>query len=1128
MGTKPAQTNLECLVASAILLVYALPSLRAYGYDAFDWSAASGTVTVPAGKSYLVTESDIAYVNGLTGVTVAGASGETPMGELVFTGETPPTVALFGTGRVVKRSTHSWALTTAISSFTGFYVLEGGVTSTDLRYQLGSTDSSAGGVVISNGATVVMSAVNGTDAQKNQFNWRPLYLSGAGAPGQNGALVTSGNAGAWNFTRKVVLLSDAKIHLVRESYFLGGEGGLDLGPYTLTVSGTGPMDIRENTVVTGTGNIALEPNGYLLVYPAGRLTKDGAGALELKAGARYTFYNDTDPQDRPILVTGANAILNHVEQYAYGVNSQGWHGWNDAYNEQRAPITFAADGTSLRLDARDIRCQLKISGRISGPGSVKIGEYSYGAGRIVFACPTNDYTGYTYVTGGKGAHLVAAASNSVPSYAGVTCLYSRVSAMLSDDASTWCEAALKRLAFEGTWENLATLALNTANLTGKSYRVDGAEWEASAPAGKLWSLGHDGAGVMTLDGPIARGNTFATYAGTLLMSGSQYAVANLVTAGDTQSEGGTLVIADADVVLTNEFRVGSFKSEYVAPSPIAHAVISNATVRIGELSAANEFIGASQGIHVGRSGDGTLDICAGSVVTARVENSNASQTHAAVFQKDSHVTAWGTGHGSSDGATLNHIGRFGYGYWNVDGDSTLDFLGYTAIASWGGGTARQYDAQGILDITGGTVTHKAHASENQGIIGGKSYFATANLGASWGAIRVAGDGKLQTSYGITFYIGLGGNHSESHLVLDGDDAAVELGNGLTFNGGDNTRSFLDLYAGSLQGNIFRKEHSSGTATYLNFNGGTFRPSGWGNELFGTPEGNNTPDRVTIYERGAVFDMYNKVNYVSVPMQKPSGKGILEAPVPAALSDVTFVGPPMIHVKAVDGGDGATLWPVWNRATGKLTSIRVISPGFDYDNGATVVVRYGTQSWSTAAVMGEVPGGPLIVKGIECLELKATNTWSGGTIISDTASIKSVCDWAIPSNTVLTLNGGKLNLNNKQAIFAGVRGTGGTVQNGTVKIADVWKYDAADYIAGMKTALTGSIEFLPGAKVEVENPELLLSDEARNCRSVKFIMATAITGTPEFVVPASVPAAWFKQDGNSLVFGVQKGLSVIVR
>ena len=1126
MKTGTMATHSGLLMALSVACSFA--ALSAHAYDEFDWSAASGTVTVPAGKSYLVTESDIGYVNGLTGITVSGGSGETAMGELVFTGSTVPTVAISGAGRVVKRSTHNWTLSTAISSFTGFYVLEGGVTSTALRYQLGSTDSSAGGVVISNGATVVMSAVNGADAEKNQFNWRPLYLSGDGAPGQNGALVTSGNAGAWNFTRKVVLLSDAKIHLVRESYFLGGVGGLDLGPYTLTVSGTGPMDIRENTVVTGTGNIAISPNSYLLVYPDGRLTNDGTGVIELKNGARYAFYNDVNPQDRPILVTGTNAILNHVEQYAYGVNSQGWHGWSDAYNEQRAPITFAAEGTSLRLDARDNRCQLMVSGRISGPGSIKIGEYSYGAGRFVFACPTNDYTGSTWVGGGKGAFLVAAASNSIPNYASVTCTHSRISAKLSDDGSTWCEDALRRLAFEATWGSWGTPAIYTGDLTDKAYQVDGAAWEAAAPAGKLWSLGHDGEGVMTLDGPIARGDTFATYDGTLMMTGSQYSVANLLAVADTGHEGGTLVIADADVILTNEFRVGGFTTNLVAPAGIAHAMISNATVRIGSLSSANEFIGASQGIHVGRVGDGTLDICAGSVVTARVENGNANQAHAAVFQKDSHVTAWGTGHNANDGAALNHIGRFGYGYWNVDGDSTLDFLGYTAIASWGGGTARQYDAQGILDITGGTVTHKAHASENQGIIGGKSYFATANLGASWGAIRVAGDGKLQTSKNITFYIGLGGNHSESHLVLDGDDAAVELGNGLTFNGGDNTRSFLDLYAGSLQGNIFRKEHSSGTATYLNFNGGAFRPSGWGNELFGTPEGNNTPDRVTIYERGAIFDMYNKVNYVSVPMQKPSGKGILEAPVPEALSDVTFVGPPMIHVKAVDGGDGATLWPVWDRATGKLTSIRVISPGFDYDNGATVVVRYGTQSWSTAAVVGEVPGGPLIVKGIECLELKATNTWSGGTIICDTASIKSVCDWAIPSNTVLTLNGGKLNLNNKQAIFAGVRGTGGTVQNGTVKIADVWKYDAADYIAGMKTALTGSIEFLPGAKIEVENPELLLSDEARNCRSVKFITATSITGTPEFVVPASVPAAWFKKDGNSLAFGVTKGLSVIVR
>ena len=476
---------------------------------------------------------------------------------------------------------------------------------------------------------------------------------------------------------------------------------------------------------------------------------------------------------------------------------------------------------------------------------------------------------------------------------------------------------------------------------------------------------------------------------------------------------------------------------------------------------------------------------------------------------------------------MNFIANAGYGYWNVAGGS-LDLLGYTSIVHWGGGNACQYDAQGILDVTGGMVRNGAHAAADNAVTGTKSCLMTTRAGAGWAAIRVAGSGKMETSQGVPFYLGTGGNYCESHLILDGEEASVVLGSGVTFNDGDKTRSFVDLYAGSLQGNLFqRAPNKPNSVSYLNFNGGSLRPSGWGNSLFGVAANDNALTRVTVYERGAVFDMYNHNNYVDIPIECPSGKGIVEAPVPEGLENETFIGPPMVHVKAIDGGDGATLWPEWDRATGKLTGIRVISPGNGYDNGATVVVRCGTKTWSAPAVVGKVPGGPLTVKGITSLELRATNTWSGGTVICDTASLVAWCDWAIPSNTVLTLNGGMLNLRNNKAIFAGVRGTGGEVKNGSIKISDVWKYDAADFIAGMQTVVKGNIEFLPGSKIEIANPELLLDRTEPAKRSVKFLTATSISGTPEFVVPGSVPA-WFKMDGNTLSFGVRKGFLMIFR
>jgi hypothetical protein len=76
-------------------------------------------------------------------------------------------------------------------------------------------------------------------------------------------------------------------------------------------------------------------------------------------------------------------------------------------------------------------------------------------------------------------------------------------------------------------------------------------------------------------------------------------------------------------------------------------------------------------------------------------------------------------------------------------------------------------------------------------------------------------------------------------------------------------------------------------------------------------------------------------------------------------------------------------------------------------------------------------------------------------------------------------------------------------------------------------ITGNVEFLPGSKIEIANPELLLDETEPVKRSVKFVSATSILGTPEFVVPDSLPA-WFKLNGNTLSFGVRKGFLMIFR
>ena len=114
------------------------------------------------------------------------------------------------------------------------------------------------------------------------------------------------------------------------------------------------------------------------------------------------------------------------------------------------------------------------------------------------------------------------------------------------------------------------------------------------------------------------------------------------------------------------------------------------------------------------------------------------------------------------------------------------------------------------------------------------------------------------------------------------------------------------------------------------------------------------------------------------------------------------------------------------------------------------------------------------------------------------TLKVRCDWAIPSNTVLTLNSGAiLDLNDKEITFCGLNGTGGTVENGALKLTGEWVVDA------VKLAADGdSGEF--DADIEINDLKVSISDEtllgADTWKYVLFSVAEnrSITGIPQSV------------------------------
>ncbi|MCQ2392116.1 MAG: hypothetical protein MJ240_11895 [Kiritimatiellae bacterium] len=220
-------------------------------------------------------------------VSVTAAEGSEP--EMVaFVSLGKPT-----TGTLRKRGAGFVMSSPVMTNFTGTVLIEEGAMCAEGPGAFGPADDTAGPMVISNGATLVIAGHKETMAAYGMNIWNPITVEGSGVNGI-GAIynktieVTSRQAIKGGLT----LTGDTLIGSV-SSYELGDMAKITapyrLNGHTLTVSGGSGIMI--NTAVIEPGNVVLTNKSTLRIQSELTLQGDASSSLTVHSGSAMATYN---------------------------------------------------------------------------------------------------------------------------------------------------------------------------------------------------------------------------------------------------------------------------------------------------------------------------------------------------------------------------------------------------------------------------------------------------------------------------------------------------------------------------------------------------------------------------------------------------------------------------------------------------------------------------------------------------------------------------------------------------------------------------------------------------------------------------------------------------------------------
>lgn len=1133
---------------------------------AFDWSTASGSVTVPAGTTYVATEADMAFVNALSSVTIEGApasetavdgepAGATEAGVLEFRNCTtfPKSGLLRGAGVVKKTGDDSWDFAVTNSEFDGDFRICGGRVVTTTAGAFGkTTKGTTGAVYVESGASLKIAST------AVKFAYRPIHIAGTGFTGTGSDSADKAlniDTAASSAVGLLYMDADATVFVRNNSnhYWLGDVGnpfGDNSGGSRLCTEGhaltkTGKMDwYLLRLTVEGTGRL-VNAEGRVVLRENANLGPADAAPFEIQTATSFLFFNNPWSVLRPLRVTAALNVI-------YGTNSTYPNAWpllTTNVCNWAGPVVLDGADASLKIrltresdsytkDRAHDR-QLSFMGALTGEGSLVVGSADRtGCGRVMLG-GRNTYTGTTTVYGGDSSRLLACWHDSIPDYAKTTVDRGYVAARLGvgPDGTTerWPKDKLFAFRNTATFRDGGAFAIDATECPDGLFELTAKEllahderpdigWGAAGGTVRITSEADD---VLPICPNASRGTLELTGTGTFEMVGTNEIAS--VAGEATNAEARVFVTGGATVRQGKQpvflGRANDYTESPFYPKAAGRLVVANAAwlSTVTDCPTDGSQAALREGaLYVGSYGAGILDVRDGGLVSNKVVvGGGAYQQGGARGNGAVYVGAGGRLHVMAGGSAYQFasmLGMGGFGYLQVEAGAQVETESWFAVGGYGTGVLHQY---------GGTFTH-TDSLRVQGLNNGN------------GVLYVAG-GTCAIKKALFVASGNSANTTESRgaVTVDGPDAQLEAEDaylGASKHGAN--RAWLNLNNGGRAhvNRLVPYEAAAEGSVYVGFDGGTVRRTSWSNFVHVYP----SRVRLSVYEKGAAFDCAcDTVISSEAPLAGRVAGGIQSIDA-SAVTNGFWIGAP--YVSITGDGEGASAVADWDPVARRLKGVKLTSHGWGYTADKVKITlftshRSETLTNRTDAVcvsVGDNAIGGLTKLGPKALTLTATNSWQKWTQV-DAGTLVAGSNGAIPSGTELRLNGGTLDLGGFDAdperplTFAGLAGTGGTAVNGAVRLTGVWEISAKRFLARETTKLDGTLDLSGVTEIRLVDVDALDGVDADASRTLSLVMATTVIW-PEKLTFTGTPKDWrFIRSGDRAIrLGFARGAMVIVR
>ncbi|MBP5226355.1 MAG: hypothetical protein J6336_03125 [Kiritimatiellae bacterium] len=863
-------------------------------------------------------------------------------------------VTLYGTGALEKRGAGLVNVMTPSPDFTGDFVIAEGTARLGVS---GVFPNGGTRVVIKDGATLDV-ASDAIGDQGMDMGMATIVVSGSGVDGQ-GAIVNNSTHSQYNSFHIGELVGDVVFggtnSAARWDFRNSGDyRTFKMNGHSITKVGANMVCLTGMTLTEGGPAVSINVNeGTWSSETTTSYSGGAAHTMNVASGALFDLYAMTVPFSWTLNLADGGKI-----NFRNGTLAQ---------NVIAGPVNLTS-GTVVASGGGNGT----ITGSIAGEGGLRS---SMNAGyRLTLNNGNNTYAGGTQVTGGD---LYATARGDLPGYDNP--------ALLSVDAGT---LVLPVDSSDWTIGDVETIIDNN---TLKSENA---------------SIGLDVAGTLAFDEPfsLTMGGLAKFGAGLLTLEKKLW-----LPSGRLEVSEGTLTLANGDDNYVTGSGISVLKSatlnitsgsKVVVPVASCNLPVGTADGQTARLTVQDstlitevplEYNVNSGGIMLGNADRAcaVMAISGDSLISNKVVVANATDSQAAVYQNGGTLI-------NSGGANNDiRVGQNGYGYYELN-DGTLVFQGYSQVGGTGA-NSKGYFVQHGGDFEQNTE-HTGRFAICRGANGGKG--VVYQDGGTFRVLTNVQIGEWDNTRG-----------GESWWTIDGAAASAYIQDEVNLCNRTNHTAILNINnGGTLETKQIKSRTAAGAAdkdtahAYVNFNGGVLKVSQSG-ALFAT--GDNLPDAVTIYPNGAVIDTAFSAT-IACPLTAPAGRGIGSITLPSSVTSGTYIGPPDIAISG-GGGVGASAIAIFDSANGKVTGVKITSPGFGYTSAPTVTITGGGSTASvtaTATLADNGTLGGLTKRGTGSLSLGKPNTF-GGTVRIEDGALELGCDGAYPAGNDLELVGGAL-------------------------------------------------------------------------------------------------------------------------